>query len=123
MQELAAEGSLSTPASSRLALHVKYECYEQMGYVTKDGMQKKKKDFVSKSVPFSVFEKDFCDYWPKYIRHHNDARWLDNDFIALKNKLPRGHAAVVIDYAENYAHEPRFEHQSKYFSQVLWSPF
>ena len=25
---------------------------------------------------------------------------------------------AVIDFAENYSHEPRFEHQSKYFSQV-----
>ena len=122
MQELADEGSLSAPASSRLALHVKYESYEKVGYVTKDGVQKKKKDFVSVSVPFSVpfsvFQKNFSDYWPKYIAHHNAARWLDSDFIALKDKLPRGHVALVIDYAENYAHEPHFEHQSKYFSQV-----
>ena len=39
--------------------------------------------------------------------------------MALKNKLPRGRAALVIDYAQNYSHEPRFEHQSKYFSQVV----
>lgn len=50
--------------------------------------------------------------------HHNDAKWHDDDFLALKNKLPLGKAALVIDYAENYSHEPRFEHQSKYFSQV-----
>ena len=30
-----------------------------------------------------------------------------DDFIAMKNKLPLGHAALVIDYAENYTHEPR----------------
>jgi hypothetical protein len=46
------------------------------------------------------------------------SRWHDNDFVAIKTKLPRGRAAAVIDYAENYSHEPRFEHQSKYFSQV-----
>ena len=122
MRELAAEGSLSAPASSCLALHVKYESYEQVGYVTKDGTQKKKKDFVSKCVPFSEFKEDFCGYWPKYICHHNSAAWHDNDFLALKNKLPRGRAAIVIDYAENYPHEPHFEHQSKYFSQALSLP-
>lgn len=46
------------------------------------------------------------------------SRWHDNDFVAIKTKLPRGRAALVIDYAENYAHEPCFEHQSKHFSQV-----
>lgn len=29
-----------------------------------------------------------------------------------------GHVAFVIDFAENYSHQPRFEHQSKYFTQV-----
>lgn len=57
-------------------------------------------------------------YWPKFIAHHNDAKWHDDDFIAMKTKLPRGCVALVIDYAQNYSHEPRFEHQSKYFSQV-----
>lgn len=101
-----------------LALMVKYESYEKIQYRTKDGTLKDRKDFVSKQVPFSTFKEEFDTYWPKFIAHHNDAKWLDNDFIALKSKLPRGRAAFVIDSAENYSHQPRFEHQSKYFSQV-----
>lgn len=58
------------------------------------------------------------EYWPKFIAHHNDAKWLDDDFVALKLNLRRGHVAFVIDFAENYAHKPKFEHQSKYFTQV-----
>lgn len=101
-----------------LALSVKYESYEKIDYTTKDGTVKSKKDFISKVVPFSEFKQALVDYWPKFIAHHNDAKWHDDDFIAMKSKLPRGAAVIVIDYAENYSHEPHFEHQSKYFSQV-----
>lgn len=77
-----------------------------------------KKDFVSVQLPFSEFKTKFVEYWPKFIAHHNDAKWHDDDFAALRLNLPRGHVAFVIDFAENYSHEPKFEHQSKYFSQV-----
>lgn len=101
-----------------LALKVKYESYEKITYHTKDGTEKVKKDFVSKEVPFSAFEAELKNYWPKFVAHHNDAKWHDNDFAAMKRKLRQGTAALVIDFAENYPHEPHFEHQSKYFSQV-----
>lgn len=81
-------------------------------------LQKEKKDFVSKQANFSEFLKDFKAFWPKFIAHHNDAKWHDDDFISLRSLLPHGHAGLVIDFAENYSHQPRFEHQSKYFSQV-----
>ena len=100
------------------ALTVHYESYEKLPYFTKDGTRKEKKDFCSVDVPFSKFKEELEKYWPKFIAHHNDAKWHDDDFTALKNKLPRGRVGIVIDYAENYSHEPRFEHQSKYFSQV-----
>ena len=100
------------------ACSVHYESYQKLPYTTKDGTTKEKKDFVSVTVPFSTFKSQVEEYFPKFIAHHNDAKWHDDDFIAIKMKLPRHHAAWVIDYAENYAHQPRFEHQSKYFSQV-----
>lgn len=81
-------------------------------------MVRSKKDFKSVEVPFSQFKDDFVDYWPKFIAHHNDAHWHDADFNSLKDNLPEGSAALVIDFAENYAHEPRIEHQSKYFAQT-----
>lgn len=76
------------------------------------------KDFVSRQQSFSGSKSDFAEYWPNCVAHHNDAKWHDDDFISLKNKLPRGHIAAVVDVAENFSHEPRFEHQSKCFSQV-----
>jgi hypothetical protein len=57
-----------------LALKVKYESYEKLPYMTKDGTSKEKKDFVSKELPYSEFEAEFKKYWPKFIAHHNDAR-------------------------------------------------
>lgn len=77
-----------------------------------------KKDFVSTELPFSEFKNKLAEFWPKFIAHHNDAKWLDDDFVSMRTHLPRGHVAFVIDFAENYSHEPRFEHQSKYFTQV-----
>ena len=100
------------------ALQVKFELYEKVSYVTKDGQTKEKKDFVSASLPYSQFEAKLKEYWPKFILHHNDAKWQDDDFAALMRRLERGCVGAVIDFAENYSHEPRFEHQSKYFSQV-----
>lgn len=46
-------------------------------------------------VPFSEFKKEFIKYWPKFIAHHNDARWHDDDFTALKDKLPCGSVGMV----------------------------
>lgn len=106
------------PGQSALAANLKFERYEKVEYRCKDGTVKVKKDFKSVEVPFSEFRADFVKYWPKFIAHHNDAYWHDTDFSSLKEKLPRGNAGVVIDFAENYSHEPRIEHQSKYFSQT-----
>ena len=100
------------------ALKVKFESYEKVTYTTKDGQTKDKKDFVAAELPYSEFEAKLKEYWPKFILHHNDAKWQDDDFASLMRRLERGCAGAVIDFAENYSHEPRFEHQFKYFSQV-----
>lgn len=73
---------------------------------------------MSLELPWSRFREKLETYWPKFIAHHNDAKWLDDDFVALKSNLKCEHVAFVIDFAENYSHKPKFEHQSKYFSQV-----
>lgn len=104
--------------SGGLAANVKFERYEKISYTCKDGTVKERKDFQSADIPFSEFKADFVKYWPKFITHHNDAHWHDNDFTALKDKLPRGCGGLVIDYSENFTHQPRIEHQSKYFSQT-----
>ena len=97
---------------------VHYEKYTKQTYFTRDGTQKEKKEFQKQSVPISEFINDLRAFWPKFIAHHNDAKWLDSDWTAMKVKLPRGSGVAVIDFAQNYAHEPRFEHQSNFFSQT-----
>lgn len=133
---------MNDPGEGTLGLQVHFESFQKIFYTTKDGTEKVdlspvlpystrdatfvrhhicmqvKKDFVSTQMPFSKFRQHLDEYWPKFIAHHNDAKWHDDDFVALKTNLRRGHVAFVIDFAENYSHEPRFEHQSKYFSQV-----
>jgi hypothetical protein len=70
------------------------------------------------SVPISTFVNELEKYWPKFIAHHNDAKWLDDDWLSMKRDMPRTCCVAVIDFAQNYAHEPRFEHQSNFFSQT-----
>jgi hypothetical protein len=100
------------------AEQINYERYQKVQYRCKDGTEKEKKDFVAVKVPYSEWEKELRDFWPVYIAHHNDAKWHDDDFASMRTKLPINMIAVVIDFAQNYSHEPRFENQSKYFSQV-----
>ncbi|KAL3928257.1 MAG: hypothetical protein SGPRY_002463 [Prymnesium sp.] len=104
------------PGQGELAQKVYYESYEKVSYHTKDGTEQVKKDFVSKSVPFSEFRQSLTKYWPKFVAHQNGAKW--QDFAAMKSRPLVGKAAMVIDYAENYSPQPRYEHQSKYFSQI-----
>lgn len=47
-----------------------------------------KKDFVSGKMPFSEFSRAFTEYWPKFLAHHNDAKWHDDDFVSMRSKLP-----------------------------------
>ena len=47
------------------------------------------KEFVHKDVPISEFIQELQSYWPKFIAHHNDAKWLDADWAAMKTKIPR----------------------------------
>mmetsp|Transcript_37773 Transcript_37773/g.93779 ORF Transcript_37773/g.93779 Transcript_37773/m.93779 type:complete len:677 (-) Transcript_37773:42-2072(-) len=100
------------------ALLVRYEKHQKVVYYCKDGTPRDKKDFVSVYVTFSEWEKEMREFWPVFIAHHNDAKWHDDDFASMRTMLRRGMACVVIDFAQNYSHEPRFENQSKYFSQV-----
>ena len=115
---LCAEERRDHAAASGGALKVKFESYEKITYTTKDGQTKDKKDFIAAELPYSEFEAKLKEYWPKFILHHNDAKWQDDDFASLMRRLERDCVGAVIDFAENYSHEPRFEHQSKYFSQV-----
>jgi hypothetical protein len=101
------------------AIGIKYEQYTKIEYIDRHGATKVKKDFrTSEAVPISQFVSEVRGYWPKFIAHHNDAKWLDEDWTAMKKQLPRGSVVAVMDFSENYAHEPRYEHQSKYFSQT-----
>lgn len=59
----------------------------------------------------NIFAKVHC---PSHI----DAKWVDDDFVALESNVKCGHVAFVIYFVENYYHKPKFEHQSKYLSQV-----
>jgi hypothetical protein len=102
-------------------MQLHYEKYEKLTYRCKDGTEKEKKDFVTVHVTLKDWLEELRKFWPKFIGHHNSAKWHDDDFAAMRTKLRRRMVCAVIDYAQNYAHEPRYENQSKYFSQVMRS--
>ena len=73
---------LRNPGNSegKPACSIRYEKYTKITYVTKDGTVKEKKDFrTTEPLPISEFISDLRSYWPKFIAHHNDAKWLDTD--------------------------------------------
>ena len=114
------DDELRDPGSDQgKAIGIRYEKYTKIEYLDRHGAVKVKKDFrTTDPVPISEFVSEVRSYWPKFIAHHNDAKWLDDDWTAMKKNMPRGSSVVVVDFSENYAHEPRYEHQSKYFCQT-----
>jgi len=114
------DDELRDPGSNEgKAIGIRYEKFTKIEYIDRHGVTKYKKDFrTTDAVPISEFVAEVRSYWPKFIAHHNDAKFLDDDWTAMKKQMPCGSVIVVMDFSENYAHEPRYEHQSKYFSQT-----
>ena len=68
------------------ALSVHYERFQKVEYALKNGKVRDRKDFVKCTVPISVLLDDMKEYWPKFICHHNDAKWQDKDWDAMKTR-------------------------------------
>ena len=83
----------------------------------------KKKDFVRVTEPLSNFLAELKAYWPSFQRHHDQAKWQDADWKHKKVNFPRRTFVVVQDFAERGTLAPKFEHQSKYFSETSYTIF
>ena len=59
------------------------------------------------------FLRHFKLYWPKFIRHHQQAKLQDDDISFIKKFLKLGVAFSVQDFSENYHIKPKLEHQSR----------
>ena len=100
---------------------IRYEKWEKdpHGYIKMDNTRKDFYDFVKQApTPFDVFEKEFEVMSVDFLKHHDLARWQDNDWAVTQATFPRGHFACVQDFSENYHHQHRLEHQSKYFNEI-----
>ena len=100
---------------------IRYEKWEKdpHGYIKMDNTKKDFYDFVKQApTPFDVFEREFEVMSVDFLKHHDLARWQDNDWAVTQATFPRGHFACVQDFSENYHHQHRLEHQSKYFNEI-----
>ena len=92
-------------------------------YTTKTGATVQKYDFATVTVPIEEFWADVYGFLPKYLKHHDLARWCDEEWQNLKVTFKRGEVVLVLDASEAHSHQLRQEHQSAYFNQVtsnLW---
>lgn len=76
-------------------------------------------DFYTVKKPFKEFIAEMRECFDEeYVAHHEQSVWQDHDWTHQCRYFPRGSYCSVVDYAENYSHQPKNEHQSKYFSET-----
>ena len=102
---------------------ITYDKWMKIPYTTKAGAIVHKYDFVTVTVPIDEFWADVYGFLPKYLQHHDLAKWCDEEWQNLKVTFKRGEVVLVMDASEAHSHQLRREHQSAYFNQVtsnLW---
>jgi hypothetical protein len=97
---------------------VKWERWQGVTYTRKDGSESDKKDFVTVRTPLSELLNEMASFFAKFVQHHECAKFQDEDWQGLKFKFPSGRCVSVQDFAENYTHVERQQHQSKYWNEA-----
>ena len=112
------EEQKATPPDPKL---IKWERHENITCVTKDGQERKRKDFVPVQTTFVEFHRHFEAYFPFFQLHHDTGKWQDADVAALKRldgDALKGSVFDMQDHSENYHIMAKIEHQSAHFSNV-----
>lgn len=97
------------------------EEHQSRHYMTKDKQVKDKKDFVTIKTSISTFLLALKEYWPTFIRHHQQAKLQDDAADHITNKLMAqtpGLASTVQDFSQNASLQPKFQDMTRYFSEV-----
>ena len=97
---------------------VKWEKWSDVTYTRKDGSEARRKDFVTVRTPLSELLNEMAGYFQKFIQHHECAKYQDQDWQGLKTQLPRHCCCSVQDFAENYTHIDKQQHQSKHWMET-----
>ena len=98
---------------------VKWRKFEYVSLgTTEDGQQKKRLQLVDKSTNPGEMFTYLLSLLQSYPSHQFRANWQNQQFKALVDNLPLGHACAVHDYSENYACVLQHQLQSLYFSQT-----
>ena len=120
---------------------IKYQKWSVVQYVCKDGRVKDNHDFLPVEATIEEFTEEFNQFLVKFLPHHNNAKWLDNDWSKTWNNvsqaddhLPDGVAhwwdlpeeewlelktanqfATVMDYANSSTTEHKDEHMQQFW--------
>lgn len=98
--------------------------FKSVEYALKDGKTGKRVDLIIENVRVHRFMDDFKNnFIPKYVKHSQHARWIDNEFHQCRNTFTYGTILSVVDFAENYTLAPQEKIQSQYYNSQQVSIF
>ena len=134
---------LMVSARERRAVElVKYQQWSAVPYKCKDGRIIDNHDFLPVEATIDEFLKEFDHFLLDFMPHHENAKWLDNDWSTTWRNISRAdehladgvehwwdlpeegwldlevenQVALVIDYANSYSSEHKNEHMQQFWS-------
>eukprot|EP00732_Lithocolla_globosa_P000920 Lithocolla_globosa_v1_NODE_366_length_4288_cov_54.588944.p1 type:complete len:700 gc:universal NODE_366_length_4288_cov_54.588944:3111-1012(-) len=99
---------------------VTFQRWQKVEYRSKDGTDKDRYDFKKVTLEFSEFFDEFSSCFDTFLMHHDLARWLDDDY-EVQTRVTPGFGACTQDPSENYTHDHKEEHTSRYFDKICSS--
>ena len=96
---------------------VQWKRYGDVTYFTKDGTEKKCKDFVSVTTPDPVLLQENKDMQAPTRAHYQHFKWCAADKKHVCNNVCEGTVHSIQDFSENGTLEPKRELQSQYFRE------
>ena len=133
---------LITPAEMDAVPMISYQRWTEVPYITKDNRVIKNHDFLPDKAKIADFITMFDEELTKFLPHHNQAKFLDNDWAAFWGNVSRAddhlkpgvehwwdlpeeewlnlkvenRFGTVIDYANSYSTEHKDEHMQQFWS-------
>ena len=77
----------------------------------RDGQEKAKKDFQP-VTSLQEFIDEMKIYRPKFLQHHERAKWQNDDIAFMNKNLKPGEVTSVTDFSEDLTIERKLAHHS-----------
>ena len=122
---------------------IKFQQWDEVPYITKDGRQLRNRDFLPAEAPIADYIKMLDAELADFLPHHNRAKYLDADWKKFWDNVSRAddfldgvehwwdlpeddwlglnvanQFGTVIDYANSYQTEHKDEHMQQFWSHV-----